>query len=412
MNSLIWQLAIRFRKSKKRSGFTAFIASSSTVGIGLGCFVLILLLSVMNGFEQELKDRLLSAIPHGELRAISSEGFHDWQNVLQSFSAEQGVKHVQPFIKATALLQRGKRSKAVELTGIAPAISDNQSVLKILPENGWNQFSNDRHGILLGRNVLRHLGLQVGDKVQVLLPKQSADLKLSAPESIWLTVSGEIVIGGELDSFLAFMHMDMAAEKLGITEGASGISIRYDDPFQAYNMTRDLGFRLSQHVYMSDWTRTHGHLYQDIQLVRTVVYLALSLVIAVASFNIVSSLVMSVSEKQAEIAMLKTMGAQSGLIAGIFVLQGSLNGLIGTVIGATVGVFLAQYLSEFALFWENLLGIQILSGDIYFIDFLPSKLVWQDVWTTVSIALLLSVLATLYPAIRASRVDPAVVLGH
>lgn len=307
---------------------------------------------------------------------------------------------------------REAKSKAVELTAIAPELSNYPTVLNILPDNAWSDFSENKQSVLLGRNVLTHLGLGVGDKVQVLIPKKSAELKLSAPESIWLTVAGEIVIGGELDSFMAFMHMDLAASILEVGEGASGLSMRYNDPFEANSLTREFGYRLSQHVYMSDWTRTHGHLYQDIQLVRSVVYIALSLVIAVASFNIVSSLVMSVSEKQSEIAMLKTMGAPSGLIAIVFILQGSLNGIIGTIIGATIGVLFAQFMSEIAVAIENLLGVKILSGDIYFIDFLPSQLAWQDVWVTVAIALLLSILATLYPAIRASRIDPAVVLGH
>lgn len=412
MNGLVWQLASRFRNSKNRSAFNSFIGSSSTFGIGLGCFVLIVLLSVMNGFEKALKEQLLSVVPHGELRAVSPQGLEDWQAIREAFTAKPEIETIQPFVKATALLQRGKQSKAVELTGISPSLSDYDNRLRLYPDNAWQQFAIESGSVLLGKQVMKKLGVQVGDKVQVLLPKANAQLKLSAPESIWLTVVGGIDIGGELDSYMAFMRMDELAQATDVTAGATGILLNYTEPFSAYPLTRELGYSVNQAVYMSDWTRTHGHLYQDIQLVRSVVYLALGLVIAVASFNIVSSLVMSVSEKQAEIAMLKTMGARSGLIAMVFVTQGLLNGVVGTCLGAFAGVITALNLSDIALFLESVVGFKLLSGDIYFIDFLPSELLWQDVWITVIIALLLSVLATLYPALRASRVEPAAVLGH
>lgn len=412
MNSLIWELALRFRKSKKRSGFTAFISSSSTIGIGLGCFVLIVLLSVMNGFERELKERLLVTIPHGELTSVNPNGFENWEAERERLVKDTQVVQAHPFIKATALLQRGKRNKAVQLTAIDANLANYHETLAMQPESAWNDFKADPNGVLLGKSVLKQLGLSVGDKVQVLLPKPNAELKLTAPASLWLTVSGEINIGGDLDSFLAFMHLDLAASTLDVTHGATGISFRYNDPFIAAYKTRELGYQLSQHVYISDWTRTHGHLYQDIQLVRTVVYIALTLVIAVASFNIVSSLVMSVREKQSEIAMLKTMGAKSRTIASVFVLQGVINGVIGTVLGAALGILAALNLSSIAGVVESLLGFKVLSGDIYFIDFLPSQLIWSDVWLTVVIALVLSVVATLYPAIKASKVAPAAVLGH
>jgi len=412
MNSLIWDLASRFRNSKKRSGFTAFIASSSTVGIGLGCFVLILLLSVMNGFERELKERLLVTIPHGELTAVDPSGFEGWEAERDRLIKDTQVVQAEPFIKATALLQRAKRNKAVQLTAIDASSANYQDTLAMTPSHAWQDFNADPNGVLLGKSVLKQLGLSVGDKVQVLLPKPNAQLKLTAPASLWLTVSGEINIGGDLDSLLAFMHLDLAAKTLDVKHGATGLSFRYSDPFVASYKTRELGYQLSQHVYISDWTRTHGHLYQDIQLVRTVVYIALTLVIAVASFNIVSSLVMSVREKQSEIAMLKTMGAKSRTIASMFVLQGVINGVVGTLVGSLLGIFAALNLASIATTIEQALGIQMLSGDIYFIDFLPSELIWSDVWLTVIIALILSVLATLYPAIKASKVAPAAVLGH
>ena len=410
--SLVWQLALHFRKHRGSNAFTAFIASSSTLGIGLGCFVLVLLLSVMNGFEKELKHTLLSAIPHGELTAVLPNGLRDWQTIATQIQQDPNVSQVTPFIKATGLLQRGKKSKAVEITAVQAAQTQLPEALKLAPEDAWQSLHNNTHGIILGQKVLTHLGLQVGDKVQVLLPKQSTDLKLSAPIYLWMTIVGAVTAGGELDNYLAYMNLTLAAEALTVEHGAQGLRLTFVDPHLASFATREQGYKLQQAVYISDWTRTHGHLYQDILLVRSVVYLALVLVIAVASFNIVSSLVMAVSDKQAEIAMLKTMGADSRIIAQVFVVQGCLNGIIGASMGTSLGVLLAMNLTQVIIQFEQLIGIKLLSGDIYFIDFLPSVVHWQDVVITVSIAMLLSILATIYPAVRASKVEPAKVLGH
>lgn len=412
MSLLEYQIARRFRGSKKRSGFTSFIASSSTIGIALGCFVLIVLLSVMNGFERELKDRLLSAIPHGELRAVDASGLQNWQQITNAFSEDTRVRLTQPFIKATALLQRGKRNKAIEVQALDSNLAQHSTMFMSLSPEQMQTFKETENGVLLGSRVLDQMKLSIGDKVQILLPQQTDDLRLTAPKSAWLQVVGEITLGGDLDSFIGVMHLDKASTILNVAEGAQGVQLFYNDPFSARAITRELGYRLPQHVYMSDWTRTQGHLYQDIQLVRTVVYIALTLVIAVASFNIVSSLVMAVNEKQSEIAMLKTMGAKPSMIAKVFVFQGAINGIIGTVFGTILGVITAINLSSIAQGLEELLGIKLLSGEIYFIDFLPSELNWNEVFITVAIALMLSVLATLYPAIKASHVEPAKVLGH
>jgi lipoprotein-releasing system permease protein len=227
-----------------------------------------------------------------------------------------------------------------------------------------------------------------------------------------LDVVGSISIGGEIDNHIGYMHLSLASKTLGTVNGAQGIRFRYDDPFLAAKITREIGYDFPQAVYMSDWTRTQGHLYQDIQLLRVVVYIVLSLVIAVACFNIVSTLVMAVNEKQAEIAMLKSMGAKDTLIIGTFMLQGLINGVIGTLIGVVFGVLFAMNLSTIAHGIESLAGIQFLSGDIYFIDFLPSALNWNEVYFTILIAISLSLLATLYPARKAAKINPASVLGH
>jgi len=411
--SLAWQLAMRFRTSKRENGFISFISASSTLGIGLGCLVLILLLSVMNGFERELKDRLLHFIPHGELFAYNSIGIENWQPLLEEFTSDPRISHVEPYSKASGLLQKGSKMKAIsELVGIDPLLSKNNSLVEKLTPADWRRFEQDKQGILLGKGLMTHLDIQVGDKVQLLLPQLSSDLSFQPPKTLWLTVVGEINIGGELDSQLGFMHLSTASETLGAETGAQGLRFSFDDAFAAPEIMRDIGFSFEQHVYMSDWTRTQGHLYQDIQLVRTVVYVALSLVLAVACFNIVSTLVMAVNEKQAEIAMLRTMGARDKMIISVFVIQGAINGLLGTVFGVILGVLLALNLTTIATFIETLTGRAFLSGDIYFINFLPSQVIWSEVALTAAIALSLSLIATIYPAIKATKINPAQALGQ
>ena len=243
--------------------------------------------------------------------------------------------------------------------------------------------------------------------MQALIPVTHADLRFSAPTTVTLIVAGVISVGGELDNHIGVMHLAKASSAAGLTGKAMGLRFRLYDPFSAYSTMRDIGYSYPQAVYMSDWTRTQGHLYKDIQLVRTVVYIALVLVIAVACFNIVSSLVMAVKEKQASIAILKTMGASDSLIRQTFMLQGALNGLVGMSVGAGLAVIIAPNLSAIVKSVETALGISLLSGDIYFIDFLPSQLHWADVGVTIVVALTLSVLATLYPAHKAAKISPA-----
>ncbi|AWL11689.1 Lipoprotein-releasing system transmembrane protein LolC [Saliniradius amylolyticus] len=406
---LLWQLAWRFRRSKRQSGFTSFISASSTLGIGLGCAVMILMLSVMNGFERELKDRLLAVLPHGDLMAVAPSGIEYWPEQVERLQAIRELDYVVPITRMTAMLQKGREMKAVELTGLDPSLGGSHRYRQLLDESQWQRFKGHPDRVLLGEGVMDELKLNPGDKVQVLLPRLGED-KFSAPKSVWLTVAGSLHIGGELDNHMGLVHLSLAAETAGIDSGAQGLEFGFADPYQAPRLMRRIGFDFPQHVYISDWTRTHGHLYQDIQLVRMVVYLALTLLIAVACFNIVSTLVMAVNEKRGEIAMLKTMGASHGMIIKVFMLQGLLNGLIGTLVGSAVGVLLALNISDLVLWLENLIQVRLLSGDIYFIDFLPSQLKWDDVGITMFIALALSTIATLYPAIKAARVAPAKVL--
>jgi len=243
--------------------------------------------------------------------------------------------------------------------------------------------------------------------VQLLLPASSQDLSFQAPRSAWIVVKGSISVGGELDKQLAILNKVFLSELLGIGDNVTHIEISLLDPFNAYDVVREYGYRFSQAAYMSDWTRTNGHLYQDIQLIRTVVYIVLVLVIAVACFNIVSALIMSVKEKSKEIAILKTIGATNQQIAYIFVLKGLYHGLKGAFFGTIVGILLSIYLSDIIAFLEQSLNLHIFSIDIYFTSSIPSKLLWSDVGITLFVVLFIAILATLYPAKKAAQIDPA-----
>ena len=405
--NLSLQLARRFRRGKSSNRYISFVSLSSTLGIGLGCFVLIILLSVMNGFERELRERLLAIIPHAELFSINQQGIVDWREYQQVLGEDPRIKEVEPYTKITGMIQQGSALKAVELTGIQINAAIPTRWQNEISDADWQLLREGPNQVLLGKGILNKLGLAPGDKISVVIPSVTEDLTFAAPKNLYLTVAGSIQVGGELDNLIGIMHLKTASEQAGIKSGAQGLRFQFYDPFAAYSIIREVGYGFPQAVYMSDWTRTQGHLYDDIRLVRVVVYIALSLVIAVACFNIVSSLVMAVKEKQASIAILKTMGATDNQIRNTFVFQGLLNGFIGVFWGTLLAVIIAPNLSLIVGKLEDLLGIKVLSGDIYFIDFLPSQLQANDVLLTVLVAIVLSVLATLYPAQKAAAIQPA-----
>lgn len=403
---LALELAQKFRKTRTQQRFISFISMSSTIGIGLGCFVLIVLLSVMNGFEKELTGRILSVVPHGEIYSKSESGIENLEAQLYRFSQDSRLASVTPYTGLTGMLQSNGELKAISVTGV-PVEQVDEKYAERVSKQDWLRFSRQSNSLIVGKGIFTSMGLEIGDKVQILIPQTTQDLTFKAPRAITLEIAGVLSVGGELDNQLGLMHLEVASNAIGIASKAQGIQFTLKDPFSAYDTMRDIGYSYPQAVYMSDWTRTQGHLYSDIQLVRAVVYIALSLVIAVACFNIVSSLVMAVRDKQASIAILKTMGASDSLIRNAFVLQGVINGFVGITVGVTLALLVAPNLSDIVRIIESGLGLEILSGDIYFIDFLPSSLHWQDVIVTIIVAMFLSVGATLYPAQKAVNISPS-----
>ncbi len=404
----------RFYLARQSNRFINFISFASTAGIALGVGVLIIVLSAMNGFEKELEQRLLGVVSHGELAGVN-EPIQDWPSIVADASKVPGIIAAAPFVRMQGLVQKPGGFQGLTVLGIDGELEAKVSNIRdFMSEQSWKSLQDEnKNNIVLGKGLANSLGVEVGQSISLYMPNNSkkAQNKIAAAKSQRFVVSGIFELGGELDTTTAYVPMVFAADLLKLGQGVSGIRIKAGNVFQAPMLIRDLGFSQQQYVYITDWTRTQGHLYQDIQLVRMVMYLVLALVIAVACFNIVSTLVMAVRDKQSEIAILLTMGMKKSAVMLIFIVQGALNGLLGCVIGTALGVTVALNLSDIAAGIESLLGIQLLSADVYFIDFLPSQLVASDVIMVVSLAFVMSLVATLYPAWKASQTPPASALA-
>ncbi|MCL1048370.1 lipoprotein-releasing ABC transporter permease subunit LolE [Shewanella abyssi] len=415
MKSLLaMRIGWRFYLARQSNRFINFISFASTAGIALGVAVLIIVLSAMNGFEKELEQRLLGVVSHGELVGVN-EPIHDWQLIVADADKVPGIVAAAPFVRMQGLVQKPGGFQGLTVLGIDVAQEAKVSNIRdFMSEQSWQSLQGaEQNNIVLGKGLANNLGVEVGQSISLYMPNKNSQSKnkIAAAKSHRFVVSGIFELGGELDTTTAYVPMAYAAKLLKLEQGVSGVRIKVNNVFEAPMLIRDLGFSQKQYVYISDWTRTQGHLYQDIQLVRMVMYLVLALVIAVACFNIVSTLVMAVRDKQSEIAILLTMGMKKMSVMLIFIVQGALNGILGCFIGSIFGVTIALNLSDIAKGIESILGVQLLSADVYFIDFLPSQLVANDVITVVSLAFLMSLIATLYPAWKASQTPPASALA-
>ncbi|MCF7744333.1 lipoprotein-releasing ABC transporter permease subunit LolE [Aeromonas veronii] len=405
-------LGLRYSRSRRRNGFIAFISASSLIGIALGVMALILGLSAMNGFERELKDRVLSVVPQGELDAVERP-LPDWPRLRDYLLAQPGVEAAAPVIRLNGLLEHGSALKGVQLRAVLPDLEANLSDAgKYMTGRGLRELQPGERGVILGKTIADKLGVKVGDSVALLLPQGGDQAGIKNPRREALTVVGLLEIGGQLDGLLGFMHL---ADAQGITAMGSdveGFSLRVSDVLNAQNITIAAAQQFPHHVYIRSWMNSQGYLYQDIQMVRTVMYVVMLMVVAVACFNIVSTLVMAVNEKRSEIAILKTMGASPGQIRLTFVIQGMVNGVAGALLGALLGGLLSSKLTQILSVVEKLIGHRFLNPDIYFIDFLPTELHMQDLLIVTGAAILMSLVATLYPAWRASGLVPSRELGH
>ncbi|EGQ7993997.1 lipoprotein-releasing ABC transporter permease subunit LolE [Vibrio vulnificus] len=411
ISSLALLIGRRFSQAKQRNKMVSFISLSSTIGIAVGVAVIIIGLSAMNGFERELQSRVLSVIPHAELEGVRAP-VENWQSVMTQAVANPKVVAAAPYVKFTGLVERGNKLKAVEVRGVEPDFEQAVSTMsQFIDQQAWSQFLPGQNQVIVGRGVANELGVDVGDYVTLLIPQTGESTQVQAPKRVRVKVAGMLTLNGQIDHNLVLLPMADAQQYNHLGEGVTGIALKTNDVLNAQAIVREVGRQIDVYVYLRSWQQQFGFLYRDIQLVRTIMYLVMVLVIGVACFNIVSTLMMAVKDRASEIAILRTMGAGDGLIKRIFVWQGVFSGVFGSVLGSVVGVLVALNLTTLIKGLERVIGHQFLSGDIYFVDFLPSQLRLDDVLLVSGTAIVLSIVATWYPAARAAKLKPAAVLS-
>ena len=401
----------RARKGSGRNAFISFIALMSMAGIALGVAALIVVLSVMNGFQQELRNRILSVASHIEVRGMPS--LADWESVARQALANPRVKAAAPYVAGQAMLSAGDVNRGVIVRGIDPAREDEVADIgRHMRRGSLADLKPGEFGIVLGAEVARALGVTVGDTVVAITPQGTVTPAGTLPRIKSFRVVGVFEVGMyEFDSGLALVAL-ADAQKLWRVDGVSGVRLKLDDLFAAPAVVRELARTVVASAELRDWTQSHANFFRAVQIEKRVMFIILTLIVAVAAFNIVSAQVMLVTDKQADIAILRTLGASPGSILAIFVIQGALIGVIGTLIGVAGGVLLALNVETVVPWIERTFGVAFLDKSIYYISDLPSDLQRADVVTIAAIALVLALVATLYPSWRASRVNPAAALRY
>ena len=396
-------IGLRYTRAKKKNHFVSFISLSSMLGIGMGVMVLITVLSVMNGFDDEIHKRFFGMAP--EITVSGQDGkISNWRELEKQLKHEPGIKAIAPYVGGQGLLTHEGQVLPVVLTGILP--DQEQGVTHLKDKLLVGNIADLQHfGIILGRGLAVNLGVIIGDKVTIMIPQATVTPAGMLPRFKRFTVAGIFSAGTgfNFDTKLAFIHMDDAQKLMQLGDDVSGLKMKIDDVYQAPAMTDQLSNQLGEEYQVGNWTKDFGAFFQAVKMEKTMMFLILLLIIAVAAFNLVSSLVMVVNDKQAEIAILRTIGATPATILWIFIVQGMMVGCVGTLLGLLGGVVLASNATTIVNSLQSLFNTHLLSSNIYFVDYLPSKIMWSDLWLVCLMALLMSFIATIYPAWRASK---------
>lgn len=404
---------LRYTRAKRRNHFISFISLASMLGIAIGVMALITVLSVMNGFERELRTRILGMASHATISALRG-GLEDWQGVGRLAAQNPAIEGLAPYIEGEGMVKQGSDLSGTLLRGILP--EEEAKVSEIAQHMKVGALSDLKAGefrIILGRELATSLGVEVGDKVDLMIPQASVTPAGVLPRFRRFTVAGVFQIGMyEFDRGLVLIHLADAQALYRMGDGVTGVRLKLHDLFQAPQVARELASQLPGIYYVSDWTRQHANFFRAVKTEKMVMFIILSLIVGVAAFNIVSTLVMVVQDKQADIAILRTLGAQPRSIMAIFMVQGSIIGIVGTLLGVAGGIALALNVERLVPILEALMGQQFLSPDVYYISDLPSELKWSDVSRIAGLSLALGLLSTLYPAWRASRTQPAEALRY
>lgn len=407
-------IGLRYTRAKRRNHFVSFISLSSVLGIALGITALITVLSVMNGFQEEVRGRILAMTPHATINRWSG-AVEDWQAVRDWALEDARVVGGAPYIRGEAMLNNASLVSGALVQGILPAEENKVSDIgSKMVQGTLDELRPGQFGIILGQALANALGVVVGDKITVITPQASVTPAGILPRLKRFDVVGLFKAGMyEYDRGLALIHVEDAAKLFQYPEGTvNGVRLKLHDLFMAPRFSRELAGKLPETFVARDWTQDHASYFRAVQIEKTAMFVILTLIVAVAAFNIVSMLVMVVTDKQADIAILRTLGATPRSVMGIFIVQGMTIGLVGTVLGLIGGVALATHVDVVVPFIERLFSVKILAPDVYLISDIPSKVQWSDVITIGLVAFGLATLATLYPAWRAARTQPAEALRY
>ena len=405
-------IGLRYTRAKRRTGFISFISGVSILGIAVGMIALITTIAVMTGFQEEYRTRLLSMVAHATISGVG-ESLPDWQDAVRMAHQDKRVVGAAPYVEREAMLQ-GNSEQGVLLRGVLPEHENEVSVLsKKMIAGKLSDLHPGGFDLILGKELAQELGVGVGDKVTVLVAEGNVTPIGFIPRAKAFTVVGIFEAGmQEYDAGLAITHMQDAQKLLRMNTGVTGVRLKLANMWQAYSVATDLANRMGGLYRIRDWTRDNANMFSALKMEKTMMFLLLVLIIGVATFNLLSSLVMVVTDKQADIAILRTLGMRPGAIMRIFMVQGCVIGTLGVVLGVVGGVALTQNLDRIVGLMERLTGIQVMPADVYYISGLPTRLEWSDVGTIAMVGLVLCFLATLYPAWRAARIDPANALRY
>lgn len=413
-NSLAFYIGSRYTRAKKRNGFISFISLASMLGIALGVMVLITALSVMNGFNYEIKSRFFALMP--EITAMTvSDIKTTWPETAKRIATVPGVTGVAPFVTGKGIIMQNGQTFGVQVMGINPAAEAKVSKLaQSMVAGKLSELTSGSYNIVIGQELANSLGVMVGDKITLFTPQTSVSLAGVFPRYRRFTVSGIFHASDAFgfDMAYAFVSMGDAARVYPLGKGTNGFHIKTDDMYQVGRLGDKLVELLPADYTITDWTQTNGAFFQALFMEKTILYVILLLIIAVAAFNLVATLVMVVNDKRADIAILRTLGATPGTILRTFIVQGLIVGVFGTAIGLIAGLLLAHFATAIVNWYQHAFHVQLLRSSVFFVDFLPSRIEASDVISVSIIAVVLSLLAALYPAWMAFKTEPAEALRY
>ncbi|MNJ22271.1 Lipoprotein-releasing system transmembrane protein LolE [compost metagenome] len=405
-------IGARYTRAKRRNHFISFISMTSMIGLSLGVLAMIVVLSVMNGFQREMSSRILGMVPHASILGV--QPLDDWRPAAEAALKNPQVMAAAPLTEMEGMLSYKGAMQPIQVSGIDPAEEGKVSIVgQHIVQGRLQNLEPGEYGVVIGEITARRFRLNVGDKLTLIVPEVSSAPGGITPRMQRLNVVGVFKVGAELDGSMAYIHLADAAQMQRWQPGqVQGVRIKLKDLYSAPQVSRAIAAGLGDQYRADDWSHTQGSLFSAMKMEKTMIGLLLLMIIAVAAFNIIATLIMVVNDKGADIAILRTIGATPAQIMGTFMVQGSLIGIVGTLIGGVLGVVAALNVSQIVGWLERVSGQHIFTSDVYFISTLPSELQWGDVALICSAGLIMSFLATLYPAWRASQVEPAYALRY